>query len=62
MLRYRASALYHNDGNGRFTDVTAKAKLPDYPYLAKSVAFVDYDHDGDLGHPHRRRQRYRRRH
>ena len=48
VLRYRASALYHNDGNGRFTDVTAKAKLPDYPYLAKSVAFVDYDHDGDL--------------
>ena len=48
VLRYRASALYHNDGNGHFTDVTAKAKLPDYPYLATSVAFVDYDHDGDL--------------
>jgi tetratricopeptide (TPR) repeat protein len=48
VLRYRASALYHNDGNGHFTDVTAKAKLPAYPYLSKSVAFVDYDHDGDL--------------
>ncbi len=48
VLRYKASALYHNDGNGRFTDVTAKAKLPAYPYLAESVAFVDYDHDGDL--------------
>jgi cytochrome c-type biogenesis protein CcmH/NrfG len=48
VLRYRASALYHNDGSGHFTDVTAKAKLPDYPYLARSVAFVDYDHDGDL--------------
>jgi len=48
VLRYRASALYHNDGNGRFTDVTTKAKLPAYPYLATSVAFVDYDHDGDL--------------
>ncbi len=48
ILRYRASALYHNDGNGRFTDVTAKAKIPNYPYLSKSVAFVDYDHDGDL--------------
>jgi len=22
VLRYRASALYHNDGNGHFTDVT----------------------------------------
>jgi tetratricopeptide (TPR) repeat protein len=48
ILRYRASALYHNDGNGHFTDVTAKGKLPTYPYLATSVAFVDYDHDGDL--------------
>ena len=48
VLRYRASALYHNDGNGHFTDVTAKAKLPAYPYLSKSVAFLDYDHDGDL--------------
>ena len=48
IFRYRASALYHNDGNGKFTDVTAKAKLPNYPYLSNSVAFVDYDHDGDL--------------
>jgi tetratricopeptide (TPR) repeat protein len=48
VLRYRASALYHNDGNGHFTDVTVKAKLPAYPYLSTSVAFVDYDHDGDL--------------
>src|SRR6476659_4117130 len=48
ILRYRASALYHNDGNGKFTDVTAKAKLPNYRYLSTSVAFVDYDHDGDL--------------
>ncbi|MEP6636794.1 MAG: FG-GAP-like repeat-containing protein, partial [Acidobacteriota bacterium] len=48
VLRYRASALYHNDGNGHFTDVTAKARIPNYPHLSKSVAFVDYDHDGDL--------------
>jgi len=48
ILRYRASALYHNDGNGRFTDVTSKAQIPNYPYLSKSAAFVDYDHDGDL--------------
>src|SRR5258705_7861289 len=48
VLRYRASALYHNDGNGHFTDVTAKAKLPAYPHLSRSVAFLDYDHDGDL--------------
>lgn len=46
--RYGASALYHNDGAGHFTDVTAKARLPEYPYLTTSVAFLDYDHDGDL--------------
>jgi cytochrome c-type biogenesis protein CcmH/NrfG len=48
VMRYRAAALYHNDGNGRFTDVTVKSKIPNYPYLSRSVAFVDYDHDGDL--------------
>ncbi|MFL6227156.1 MAG: FG-GAP-like repeat-containing protein [Pyrinomonadaceae bacterium] len=48
VLRYGASALYRNDGGGHFTDVTAAAKIPSYPYLSRSVAFVDYDHDGDL--------------
>jgi tetratricopeptide (TPR) repeat protein len=48
ILRYRAGGLYHNNGNGRFTDVSAQAKLPNYPSLSRSVAFVDYDHDGDL--------------
>jgi tetratricopeptide (TPR) repeat protein len=41
-------ALYRNDGGGHFTDVTAAAKIPAYPYLSASAAFVDYDHDGDL--------------
>jgi Flp pilus assembly protein TadD len=48
VLRYGKSSLYHNDGGGRFTDVTASAKIPDYKGLFRSVAFVDYDHDGDL--------------
>jgi Tfp pilus assembly protein PilF len=48
VLRYGKSSLYHNDGGGRFTDVTASAKIPDYKYLSRSAAFVDYDHDGDL--------------
>jgi tetratricopeptide (TPR) repeat protein len=48
VLRYRASALYRNEGGGRFADVTAAAKIPNYPYLSSSTAFVDYDHDGDL--------------
>jgi Tfp pilus assembly protein PilF len=48
VLRYGKSTLYHNDGGGHFSDVTATAKIPDYKYLSTSVAFVDYDHDGDL--------------
>jgi tetratricopeptide (TPR) repeat protein len=48
VLRYGKSSLYHNDGGGHFTDVTASAKIPNYKYLSRSVAFVDYDHDGDL--------------
>jgi tetratricopeptide (TPR) repeat protein len=43
--------LYHNDGNGHFSDVTDKSgiRVPSpkgAPYL--SAAFVDVDHDGDL--------------
>ena len=49
VLRYGgASTLYRNEGGGRFADVTAAAKIPAYPYLSSSAAFVDYDHDGDL--------------
>ncbi len=48
ILRYNASALYHNNGNGQFTDVNTAAEIPNYPYLARAAAFFDYDHDGDL--------------
>ncbi|HYX41529.1 MAG TPA: VCBS repeat-containing protein, partial [Pyrinomonadaceae bacterium] len=48
VLRYGGLTLYHNDGNGKFSDATATAGIPNYPYLALSVAFVDIDHDGDL--------------
>jgi tetratricopeptide (TPR) repeat protein len=48
VLRAGGSSLYRNDGNGRFTDVTAAAHVPAYPFLPGAAAFVDVDHDGDL--------------
>jgi tetratricopeptide (TPR) repeat protein len=48
LLGYARLALYHNDGNGKFSDVTIAAGISAYPYLAMSAAFVDVDHDGDL--------------
>jgi len=48
ILRNRAGTLYHNDGNGSFSDVTAPAKIPAPPNAATTAAFVDVDHDGDL--------------
>ncbi len=48
VLRYGQSALYRNEGGGKFSDVTATAGLPAYTHLALSAAFIDADHDGDL--------------
>ncbi len=48
VLRSGTSTLYHNDGNGSFSDVTAAAKIPASPNAATATAFVDVDHDGDL--------------
>ncbi len=48
ILRQGTGTLYHNDGNGSFSDVTAAAKIPASPNRAMSAAFVDFDHDGDL--------------
>jgi hypothetical protein len=41
-----APLLFHNDGNGRFSDVTAKAGLGKLQGKALGVAFADFDHDG----------------
>jgi enediyne biosynthesis protein E4 len=38
-------ALYHNDGKGRFTDVTAGSGL-DVSFYGMGVAIGDYDNDG----------------
>jgi cytochrome c-type biogenesis protein CcmH/NrfG len=48
VVRDGGLALYHNDGGGKFSDVTSAAGIPAYPYLPSSVAFADVDHDGDL--------------
>lgn len=38
--------LYHNNGNGTFTDVTAKSGLAAAPMYGMGVAIGDYDNDG----------------
>ncbi len=45
---YRGSpdALYHNNGNGTFTNVTAKAKIYQPEGKNLSVGAADYDNDG----------------
>ncbi len=48
VIRDGSLSLYHNDGAGKFSDVTGAAAIPTYPFLPSSVAFVDVDHDGDL--------------
>ena len=48
ILRSGASSLYHNDGNGSFSDVTTTAKVPAALTGGATAAFVDFDHDGDL--------------
>lgn len=43
--RHSSCALYHNDGHGHFTDVTAKAGV-DLQFSGMGVAVGDYDNDG----------------
>src|SRR5918994_1307346 len=44
--------LFHNDGAGRFVNVTAKSGLPETPSPAGAqplgLTWVDYDHDNDV--------------
>jgi Flp pilus assembly protein TadD len=48
VIRSGSLSLYHNEGGGKFSDATHSAGIPAYPYLPSSVAFVDFDHDGNL--------------
>jgi hypothetical protein len=46
---YQTLALWRNNGDGSFLDVTAKSGLPaNYASWAMTAAWVDADHDGDL--------------
>jgi hypothetical protein len=45
---YGQSHLFHNNGNGTFTDVTQKAGLGGVQEFSTGAAWVDYDNDGRL--------------
>jgi hypothetical protein len=45
---YRQSVLYHNNGDGTFTGVTARAGVSDEGKWATAAGWFDYDHDGRL--------------
>jgi hypothetical protein len=48
MTGYRHSVLVHNNGDGTFTDVTAKAGVGNEGNWATASAWFDYDRDGKL--------------
>src|ERR1043165_7432922 len=45
---YGSAILYHNNGNGTFTDITAKAGVEDKGGWSTSAGWFDYDKDGWL--------------
>ena len=47
VVRFGTPLLYHNEGNGRFTDVTARSGLSRFANSLAVIAF-DYDRDGKL--------------
>ena len=45
---YGLDRLYHNNGDGTFTNVTLKAGISRQPNWSTSASFFDYDRDGWL--------------
>ena len=48
MTGYRHSVLLHNNGDGTFTDVTARAGVGNDGNWGTAAGWFDYDHDGKL--------------
>jgi len=48
VLGYGRCILYHNNGNGTFTDVTGRAGVSNAGKWASSAAWFDYNNDGYL--------------
>lgn len=48
VVGYGRSILYHNNGDGTFTDVTPKAHVANLDRWGSSAAWFDYDRDGRL--------------
>jgi enediyne biosynthesis protein E4 len=48
VVGYGRSILYHNNGNGTFTDVTETAGVANLGKWGSSAAWFDYDRDGKL--------------
>jgi len=48
VLGYGRCILYHNSGDGTFTDVTIRARVENAGRWASSAAWFDYDNDGRL--------------
>ena len=48
VLGYGRCILYHNNGDGTFTDVSKKAGVENLGRWASSAAWFDYDNDGHL--------------
>ncbi|HXS95616.1 MAG TPA: CRTAC1 family protein [Candidatus Limnocylindrales bacterium] len=48
VLGYGRSILYHNNGDGTFTDVTSRAGVANSGRWASSAAWFDFDNDGRL--------------
>jgi enediyne biosynthesis protein E4 len=48
LTNFGTNQLFHNNGDGTFTDVSMKSRIQSKPGVAVSAAFLDYDRDGWL--------------